>query len=469
MSSSLVLRGDHLEHLRALVLPPGGAEGAALMLVAPVQIGHEPWEGEPVARYLSQAVLPIAPEDLVSAGGDHVTTSTRSFARALRQAAEEGLTAAFVHSHPGGPAVFSKQDDRGEAELARMASNRNGPAARVLSLLVTEKGALAGRVWSHPHGAVPLERILAVGDRIAVHQPPGTASAAPEAFHRQGLAFGDDLYRAIASLRIGVVGCGATGSATAMLLGRLGARRVALFDPDRVEDTNLNRLHGATMEHARAGAMKVETVKDMVEGFGLGAEVVVVREWIGSDIARDVLKSCDVVFGCTDDHEGRSLLNRLAYVYSVPVIDMGIRIDPRGPGQPVRGAVGRVTTLAAGARCLLCRGVIDTRRAREEQIERTDPEEYIRQREQGYIVGQVAPNPAVVHFTTDVACMAVDELVHRLTGYRPAGAVAHRVRHFHALEDRQPGAASPGVCRVCQDDSNWGMGDRLVPFLGRAG
>ena len=393
MSAVLVLREHHLEQLRGLVLKPGGAEGAALLLAAPVSIGCDPWDRGPSMRYLSREVMPIAPEDVVSCGGDHVTTRTRPFAAALRRAAEEGLVVSFVHSHPDGPASFSDQDDIGEAELSRMARNRNGPAAQVLSLLITGDGHLSGRLWSDPDGAVLLDRILVVGERVAVHRPSLEAIDAPEAFHRQGLAFGDKLYRDIASLRVGVVGCGATGSAVAMLLGRLGASRMALFDPDRVEFTNLSRLHGACAEHARASVAKVEVVRNMVEGTDLGAEVAVFEVWVGAEDARDALKSCDVVFGCTDDHEGRSVLNRLAYVYAIPVFDMGIRIDPGPPGKPVQGAVGRVTTLVAGSRCLLCRGVIDAGKAREEQIERTDPKEYLRQREQGYIVGQAAPNP----------------------------------------------------------------------------
>ena len=62
------------------------------------------------------------------------------------------------------------------------------------------------------------------------------------------------------NLGVGVVGCGGTGSATAMLLGRLGVGRVALFDRDFVETTNLNRLHGATMRNTRAGDRLADVV-----------------------------------------------------------------------------------------------------------------------------------------------------------------------------------------------------------------
>ena len=46
-------------------------------------------------------------------------------------------------------------------------------------------------------------------------------------------------------VRIGIVGGGGTGSPMAMLLMRLGARHLALIDPDVIEDTNLNRVHGS--------------------------------------------------------------------------------------------------------------------------------------------------------------------------------------------------------------------------------
>ena len=61
-------------------------------------------------------------------------------------------------------------------------------------------------------------------------------------------------------LRVGVVGCGGTGSAVAMLLARLGVGQIALFDEDVVERTNLNRLHGARQSDADAMRPKVQAV-----------------------------------------------------------------------------------------------------------------------------------------------------------------------------------------------------------------
>lgn len=461
---SLTLRQDRLDRLRSLVLPPDGREGAALLLCSRAAIGRDPWTGGPATRFLSRDVVPIAPEDLISSSGVHITVRTQSLVRVLRRARDEGLAVGFVHSHPNGPDAFSGQDDRHEPLLAELARNRNGRGTPFLSLLTTGDGRLAGRVWTAEPTPQRFDIIRVVGERLHLHYPGRFGGETPAAFHRQALAFGPALNKDLAALRIGIVGVGATGSATMVLLGRLGARRIAAFDRDIVDETNLSRLHGAT--RADIGRPKVEVLKAHVEGFGLGAEVAAFQSWVGDPAVRDALKACDVIFGCTDDHDGRMLLNRLAYFYLVPVIDMGIDVGlgPRG----ILGADARVTTVLPGARCLLCRNVIDPERAFAEQLVRTDPAEYRRRVEERYVRGGGNPNPAVVHFTTDVAATAIDELIQRVTGYRRVSASAHRVRKYHLLADKAPGAPADPDCPICAADDYWGRGD-VEPFLDRVG
>ncbi|WP_204513535.1 MULTISPECIES: ThiF family adenylyltransferase [unclassified Bradyrhizobium] len=54
----------------------------------------------------------------------------------------------------------------------------------------------------------------------------------------------------LSQLRIGVVGCGGTGSAFAAHLARIGVRHLALFDADFIDETSLNRLHYSTRTFA---------------------------------------------------------------------------------------------------------------------------------------------------------------------------------------------------------------------------
>jgi molybdopterin/thiamine biosynthesis adenylyltransferase len=468
-SVDLTLQEQHLDALRSLVLRSDGVEAAAYILCGEARITSDPWERRSRRRLTSYAVLPIPPEDAVSASNVHVTWSTASFVRLLKRAKDEGLVAGIVHAHPRGPARFSEQDDRNERELARLAQNRNGKGTPLLSVLLTGADEVRARLWPDLHAPLAADPVRVVGRRLTFHGPSiPAAGSGLEAFARQDLLFGPEFTLRMRSLRVGVVGCGGTGSPTAVMLARLGVGQLALFDDDIVEVTNLNRMHGARRADADAMRPKVETLAREITELGLGTRVVTVRGWIGDPACRDALKSCDVIFGCTDDHDGRLLLNRFAYFYLVPVIDMGLAIDPKPEGG-LRDLTGRVTVLTPSAPCLLCRGIVDPARARDEDLRRKHPEEYERRKREAYVRGGGNPAPAVVTFTTATACEAVNELLQGMTGFRGAeGWTWQRVRRFDRLEDRRPGAVQDPHCPICSESGYWGRGD-LDPFLDRVG
>lgn len=472
---SLTIQERHLEELRARVLLSSGHEGMAYMLCGRSTISHDPWDQRPEDRFLSREVIPLHADDLISSSPDHVRARTATYTRVLKCAADLNAVPVYVHGHPGGFDRFSAQDDADEPALVELAQNRNGRNQQLVSLVLTGTGRMFGRVWHDMKAATPLSMIRSVGSRFLVDFEGRDRAGDVEALSRQALAFGPALNADIAALRFGIVGCGATGSATGLLLARLGAKHVFAVDDDTAELSNLNRLHGATIRDlgrtpGEPGRTKIEILKRTMEEIGLGARVEGFKGWVGDSACRDALKSCDVIFGCTDDHDGRMLLNRLAYFYLVPVIDMGIGID-FADGLPPRVTLAdsRVTVVQPEARCLLCRAIVDPKIAQENDLLRRNPDEYYRSRELGelYVRGGGRPNPAVVTFTTAAACMAVDELLHRLTGYRGVGSMDHRVYKHRLLADKRPGPRE-GPCRLCVDQGYWGRGD-MIPFLDRTG
>lgn len=469
MLSDLTIQEQHLTELKSLVLRGNGSEGAAYVLFGENRVERDPWERHCRRRFTSHEVVAIPLEDIISADAQHITWSSTSFVRLLKHADQYGLVAGIVHSHPNdGPAVFSKQDDLNENELALLARNRNGKGTVLLSVLLSGSSQIRARVWTDQHVPNEIMPVRVVGRRMAFH---GNFPAADHTnvLARQALAFGSELNTNIRAMRVGVVGCGGTGSATATLLARLGVGQIALFDEDIVEVTNLNRLHGARQADADAMRPKVDVVARELTEMGLGVRVVPIHNWIGHINCRDALKSCDVIFGCTDDHDGRMLLNRLAYFYLIPVIDMGLAIESAPDGNSLRDLSGRVTVLTPGAPCLLCRGIVDPVRAREEDLKRRQPEEYERRKREAYIRGGGNPAPAVVTFTTAIACLAIDELLQGLTNFRGGdGWMWQRVRRFDLMKDRQPGAIQSPECPVCVDMGYWGRGD-IEPFLDRVG
>ncbi|MDZ4047575.1 MAG: ThiF family adenylyltransferase [Pseudoxanthomonas sp.] len=323
-------------------------------------------------------------------------------------------------------------------------------------------GSVCARLWKPDGTIADAQSVQVVGGRYYRWQAQGQ-EASPEHLDRQQRLFGEGFNPLIRSLRVGVVGGGGTGSPSALVLARLGVGRLLLLDKDQVELPNLNRLDGSRRADAENKEFKVDVLKREVEAMDLGVQVVAKKTWASDGAVRDALKSCDFILGCTDDHSGRIFINRLAYFYGIPVVDVGLRIMPAQHG--IHDINGRVTTLIPGRPCLLCGGFVDPRRAAEEALERMDPDEFKRRKAEAYVVGGGDPAPAVVTFTTEMACVAVNEIIAALTGFQGEdGMVPTRYRRFHARDERFLGVQSKPHCPVCNSTRYWGRGD-LEPFL----
>ena len=459
----LLLRESQLSEIRAHFARAQGKEAAGYLSCGLSSITSDPWDTSDVTKFLARKFSPISVE---SASDRHVTWKTDSFVHALHSARVNEEAVALVHSHPSGFASFSAQDDQNELDLIKLAQKRNGATSLLVSIVMLPEGALFGRVWRTPTDAGSLDLIVITGRRFTLHFPGRGSGESPEFLNRQAIALGPAFNEDLSRLRIAVVGCGGTGSATASLLARLGAKFLALFDADVVHETNLNRLHFSSKTDAEMQRYKVDVVADGIRAMGLGTQVKAYHQWISSPECRDALRSCDIIFGCTDDNAGRLFLNRFAYFYNVPLIDMGLAIDvDHGEPPRVKAFDGRVTVIQPGATCLLCREIINPIRAREESLRRTNPDEYERQKAEAYVFGEGNPSPAVVPFTTGLAAMAVEELIHRLQGFRgPNGSVEQRLRKFHLITDRRQSYQPSPDCPICSSQNYWGRGD-VDPFL----
>ncbi|MCB1357230.1 MAG: ThiF family adenylyltransferase [Maritimibacter sp.] len=466
--TDIILHARHRDKLQALLAHPEGHEGAAYMLLGTSEIAQDPWDQEPRTRYTSYEVIAIPLEDRVNASHKHVTWSSNSFAQLCRRAAAEGLVPAIVHSHPGGFDGFSAQDDRNERDLFIMARNRNGSRARLVSIVQVGDDLYRARVWEEDIAPRLCQRITCIGTRFEIQAIDEPATS--EVLSRQALAFGPEVNILLRQLSVAVVGCGGTGSAVVQLLARLGVGRILVIDEDIVEHSNLNRLHGATWKDADNAVPKVDVMVREVSMMGLDVEIRSLNAWVDAPHMRDALKSCDIVFGCTDDHAGRLYLNRLAHFYLIPVIDVGLLLMPRDDGKPGQlEMAARVSLLFPTSACLACRGTVDPVRAREEDLQRSDPAEYERQKTEAYVRGAGNPSPAVATFTTEAATMAVNELLAGLVDFRGTGGWKwQRYRKLDKGLDRTQSAQQKATCPVCGSEEYWGLGD-VDPFLDRVG
>ena len=465
---SATFREEHVKTLRDHLIREDGCERAAYVLFNSAAIRFDPWDRQAHRKLLAAAVVPVPDDHIVESTPTLVTWRTASFIAALKRAEARRQYVAIVHNHPAGMAAFSAQDDANEPELVQLAQNRNGPDTPLLSFILTPEGEIRGRVWANPKYKQDLRLVRVTGERLRLHYPGRGTSGVAAVFDRQALAFGPALTQDLRRLRIAIVGCGGTGSAVAMLLARLGVGHLLLIDNDIVDATNLNRLHGARQADADAMRPKVEVVARAITELGLGVKVATREAWVGDPECRDGLRSCDIIFGCTDDNDGRLFLSRLALFYLIPTFDLGLHMKPANDHKGGFQALdGRVTLVLPGKPCLSCRGVVNAALAAEEAMKRETPELYERRKAEAYVIGEGNPNPAVVTFTTEVATMAINELLHRLHGFRGESSPANIVRQFHRMTDFRPGAKPVAGCRLCDRDTYWGRGD-MDPFLDRS-
>lgn len=429
MRYTLTIQEHHFDELYQLTVKPDRKERPAILLCGKSEIKNDMWDGGGEVRFLSKEIIPIPDSYILEHSTDRVKWDTELFRKALKRAKDEQLQICLVHSHPSGYEKFSELDDEEERGLFETLYKRNGQTSPNLSLIVTQDKALIARVCSKALKYYSVDLIRVLGKRFNFFYPGRYLQHTKEEFHRQQLAFGSTLNADLSKLKICIVGCGATGSATAHLLARLGVGQLLLIDNDFIERSNLSRLYGATSSDADAGKSKVLSIAESIAEIGIGCRVRYIHDWVGSEQCRNPLKSCDIIIGCTDDNSGRIFLNRFAYFYLIPVIDMGIVIDPsEDNSEKLQTLQGRVTVIQPGNTCLLCRSIVNRTLAREEQLKRYDPQGYERQKEEAYVTGSGNPSPAVITFTSEVASMSVNELINRLTGYKKNGPENHVVR-----------------------------------------
>jgi molybdopterin/thiamine biosynthesis adenylyltransferase len=429
----------------------------------------DPWTGVVEERALVREVIEVPEEAFLERTPTSMTWSTTPLFSLAKRAMAKDYAICIAHSHPRGDLFFSSFDDVADKESFEIVFGRMETERPHFSMVMDHDGEFLVRAYAPDLRPAPVELTRVVGDRLQIRYPGRGNGVPPSEFDRQTRVFGGRTTEDLTRLRVAIVGCGGTGSAVASLLARIGVSRFVLIDADRVDMTNLNRMHFSTRADAIARRYKVDVVGDAIAEIGLARSVVRMNQLVDATECRDALRACDVIFGCTDDHLGRNFLNRLAHFYLIPVVDLGVLIDPNDQGG-YDSFDGRVTVVQPGYPCQVCRHLIKPQRLLEEGMRRRDPQLYDQYRRAGYVEGEADPSPVVVTFTTEIAAVAVNELLHRLTGFRGLeGHCGERVRRFDWIKDADtiPSGKRNPDCPLCALRKYDGRGD-MTPFLNQS-
>jgi molybdopterin/thiamine biosynthesis adenylyltransferase len=458
MNYSLTLQERHYTQLKNHLIRSDGKERAAFIVCGRSLV--ENFED----RFLSRELFLLEDNMLLSSETYEVSWDNKYFIHLLKKVESKGFAIILIHNHPTGINYFSKVDDEGEYHLFKLAFNRNGGFRPYGSLIMLTDGSLIGRAWKHDLTYINFSKIRVIGQRFKIwyNTESNKNYITPQAFHRQQLAFGSALIQDLQNLTICVVGAGATGSATVNLLSRLGIGEIIIIDNDEIEESNLNRLWGATSSDI--GKSKVNVLKKHIDDFGLNSKVIVENNWVSDRKSIEGLKKADLIFNCTDDHAGRILLNRFAYFYLIPVIDMGLVISVKNDPPEIQDLQGRVSYLYPGTDCLLTKRIINPDIAYAENLQREDPLQYKKLKEEAYVIGEKNPSPAVITFTTMIASIAVNDFLNRIIGFNPTGYITHRLYLFHRNTELNLENGTDKECQICGKENSWGRGD-MLPFL----
>jgi hypothetical protein len=407
---TLRLTQNQHEMLRGHLFPGDGHEAVALALC-----GRRSGRARHV--FTVHRIIPVPYAACQHRSPERVTWSTDLLDTLLPDARRQRFAILKIHSHPGGYEAFSECDDISDQTMFESISSWLGDERPHASAVMLPDGRMFGRAMGDGALLAALSPILVVGDDLQIWNLPAMDGLREAFTLRHAQFFGAGTTGLLRRLAIGVVGCSGTGSPVVEQLARLGAGRLVLVDPDLVEDKNLNRILNTRKEDADRGRAKVDVLADAIGRMGFGQEVVPLAVNLASPEALQAISQCDVVFGCMDGAEGRHLLNRLATFYTLPYIDLGVRLDADGQGG-IAQIAGAVHYLQPGRTTLLDRGVYTMAQVEAEEMRRTNPEIYREQARVGYLRGVDEDRPAVISVNMFFAALAVNEFLARIHPYR---------------------------------------------------
>ncbi len=260
-----------------------------------------------------------------------------------------------------------------------------------------------------------------------------------ERYSRQSF-LGPGAEEAIARVTIGVSGLGGGGSHVVQQLAHIGFQNYVLYDGDTVEESNLNRLIGATAADALAETPKLHLAKMMIYALQPRAKIRgFACNW---QECPEPMRECQIVIGGVDSYKGREELEIACRRYLMHYIDIGM--DVHGTEGPVIG--GQVIQSSPGGLCMRCMGFLT--------------EEKLAQEAGRY--GDVGPRPQVVWPNGVLASTAVGLAVDLVTNW-----TQKQRSHAYLVYDGNEGTVKDSVTlrNLKKPCDHYSLGDVGDPVL----
>lgn len=436
------------------------------------------WREAPAGLVLTLAGIDEpGPGDLDDRVG-HVAMQEPYTLRMALAAEKHGLAVGIVHSHPLGcvprPSTIDDDMDGYYADYFEgFAPGR--PYVSLIYSEVTGRPVLSGRVWWRhewwevEHMSAP-RSVALWGPRGPVAPPSPRARTA-----RLNSAMGDEAAARLRGARVGVIGAGGTGSPAVEVLVRAGVGALVIVDPDHIEESNLERVHGSLPRHVEGRTAKVAVAREHAQSIDPACEVEAIIGRLPQPEVIDAIVRCDVVLGCTDQQHSRLALSEIAFRYLVPALDCGVTLE--GGNGLLTGQIAQFVRFLPSDPCVICRKMLAPTRLAQELM---DPGE--RERRQRAAADAVARGEAgdpywraepqlntVGYLTTAVGALAAGYVIGWITGrFAPpfSRLQANLGAPYWDVTD-QPEAADPAcTCRAVRGWADQGAAHALISAPG---
>lgn len=385
-----------------------------------------------VSRPLGQLTLHIREVHLAEECVDYVegkigyrALSPKFIHRLITRARDERLAYLAVHNHGSDREVdFSRIDleshERGYPALLQIA--RGMP----VGALVFGHRSMQADVWIPDGLRLELDRAVIVGNTIRqlTPSPNNGRTLAAEVYDRQIRMFGKAGQEQLAKCRVGVIGLGGIGSLVVEYLARLGVGKFLLVDNDRVEESNLSRIVGASFSDALDETTKVTVASRLILSANDRADVDVLTDDVAKESVAKALTTCDYIFLAADSMRARLVFNALVHQYLIPGVQLGSKIRSNSAGELI-DVMSANRPVRPGHGCLWCNQLIDPNLLAKEA--KTDEE----RKAQAY--GVEEPNPSVISLNAISAAHAVNDFLLDYLGLRQESGDLH-YEHFNSLK-----------------------------------
>ena len=416
-------------NLQELIWAKKGIESAAFLLAGARMSSDK-------TTLLVRRIVQIPDTEYRKRTGNHIELSSRAVNGLAALCEANSLTALLAHSHPY-ESPYSPSDDYGEGRIAQSLRPYT-PISEIGSLLFTPK-SIHGRVWTAERPSpIGIDRITIVGRSIKIVElsddSTGTAGDDFQLHSRQIMAFGKDGQRSLARLKVGIVGVGGTGSSIAEQLVRLGVKKLTVIDFDDLELSNISRVYGSRARDAqfpwwlryRKAMKKVDVVAKYLRQIMPDVAINAVCGNVTNRDVAELLLDLDVLFACTDEHWGRSIINQIACQYLIPMLNVGMAI--KSSEGKLEFGVGNVQLVRPGQGCLWCGGYLDSERIRAESLSSLERDNLVNE---GYLGEIDEQAPSVISVTTTIAALAVTWFIQLATDF--AGSYSEYSRQNYDL------------------------------------